>query len=135
MVEKIRAELTAVLKDVEIIKTPYRERGYHLALDVDRRKLLTVAEFFDERNFYLSTVLCVDYIEYLELVYFFSHHQFLCRVKVTHKLDTKEPVAPTIASVFDSASWYEREIHEFFGVRFEGHPNMTYLFLHEGIDT
>jgi NADH-quinone oxidoreductase subunit D len=29
---------------------------------------------------------------------------------------------------------YEREIREFFGVIFDGHPNMTYLFLHEGID-
>ncbi|MDO8723862.1 MAG: NADH-quinone oxidoreductase subunit C, partial [Syntrophales bacterium] len=126
MVEKIRAELTAVLKDVEIIKTPYRERGYHLALDVDRRALLNVAIFFDERNFYLATVLCVDYIEYLELVYFFNNHDSLCRVKVTHKLDPQELVAPTISSVFDSAFWYEREIHEFFGVRFEGHPHMTY---------
>ena len=134
MVEKTRAELTAALKDCEILTVPYRERGYHLSLDVDRRKLLTVAGFFDERNFYLATIICVDYREYLEIVYFFSHHQFLCRAKVTHKLDPKEPVAPTISSVFDSASWYEREIHEFFGVRFEGHPNMTYLFLHEGID-
>ena len=45
-----------------------------------------------------------------------------------------KPVAPTISTVFDCACWYEREIREFFGVTFEGHPNMTYLFLHEGID-
>jgi NADH-quinone oxidoreductase subunit D len=133
MVEKIKAELTAAIKDTEISDASYRERGYHLALEVNRQSLLKVAEFFDERNFYLATVLCVDYVDYLELVYFFSKHQSLCRVKVTHKVDPREPSAPTIGSVFDGAYWYEREIHEFFGVRFDGHPNMAYLFLHEEI--
>jgi len=32
------------------------------------------------------------------------------------------------------ASWYEREIHEFYGIYFEGHQNLTYFFLHDGID-
>ncbi|MHB9099557.1 MAG: NADH-quinone oxidoreductase subunit D-related protein, partial [Syntrophales bacterium] len=90
--------------------------------------------FFDERGFYLAAEICVDYKEYLELVYIFSIHSALCKVKVTLKVDPSKPVAPTISTVFDCAFWYEREIREFYGVTFEGHPNMTYLFLHEGID-
>ena len=76
----------------------------------------------------------MDYKEYLELVYIFANHASLCKVKITLKVDPAKPVAPTLSAVFDCASWYEREIREFYGVLFEGHPNMTYLFLHEGID-
>lgn len=135
MVEKIKAELTATLKGLEIKEVPYREKGYHLSLAVASSELLPVAGFFDARGFYLSTIICVDYIEYLELVYFFSSHKSLCRVKVTHKVDPHQPQAPTISTIFDAAAWYEREIHEFYGVYFDGHPNLTYFFLHEGIDT
>ncbi len=135
MVEKIKAELAATLKDLEIKEVPYREKGYHLSLAVASSLLLPIAGFFDARGFYLATIICVDYIEYLELVYFFSSHKSLCRVKVTHKVDPHQPLAPTISTIFDAAAWYEREIHEFYGVHFDGHPNLTYLFLHAGIDT
>jgi len=134
MVETIKRELSAVLKDTQVNEISYREKGYHLACEVSAAALLQVAAFFDARKFYLATVICVDYIEYLELVYFFNHHQTLCRVKIIHKVDPQKPVAPSIGSVYDAARWYEREVYEFFGIRFEGHPNLTYLFLHEGID-
>ena len=134
MVETIKAELAAVLTDTQVHEISYPEKGYHLACEVGAAALLQVAAFFDVRKFYLATVICVDYIDYLELVYFFNHHQTLCRVKVTHKVDPQKPVAPSIGSVYDVACWYEREIYEFYGVRFDGHSNLTYLFLHEGID-
>ena len=135
MVEKIKAELTAAFNDAECQEVSYSEKGYHLSLAATSASLERIAEFFDARCFYLATIVCVDYIEYLELVYFFSNHQSLCRVKVTLKVDPREPQAPTISKVFDGAAWYEREIHEFYGVFFAGHPNLAYFFLHDGIDT
>ena len=134
MVEKIKTELGAALGNIEIGEVTYRERGYHLSCEVASGEIVKVARFFDERGFYLATDICVDYKEYLELVYIFSNHAALCRVKVALKVDPAKPVAPTISTIFDCAGWYEREIHEFYGVIFEGHPNLTYLFLHEGID-
>ncbi len=134
MVDRIQAELKAAFAGMEIGEANYRERGYHLFFEIASDRLLQAARFFDERKFYLAAVICVDYVEYLELVYFFNNHQSLCRVKVSLKLDPQKPIAPTISKIFDGAHWYEREIHEFYGVVFEGHPNMAYLFLHEGID-
>jgi NADH-quinone oxidoreductase subunit D len=135
MVEKIKEELSSALEGVEIKEANYRERGYHLFAEVASSDLLNVARFFDERGFYLAALICVDYVEYLELVYIFSNHASLCKVKVALKIDPARPVAPTISMVFDCAYWYEREIREFYGVLFDGHPNLTYLFLHEGIDS
>jgi NADH:ubiquinone oxidoreductase subunit C len=36
---------------------------------------------------------------------------------------------PTLSGVFGAAEWLEREIYDLFGVRFEGHPNLTRILL------
>ena len=36
---------------------------------------------------------------------------------------------PSIIDVFAGADWHEREAHEMFGIRFEGHPNLEHIYL------
>ena len=134
MVERIKAGLSEILKAAPIGEADYAAKGYHLFAEVSAADLQNVARFFDEKGFYLTMIACVDYREYLELVYIFANHASLCKVKISLKVDPARPVAPTVSAVFDCAYWYEREIREFYGVLFDGHPDMTYLFLHEGID-
>lgn len=129
-IEEFRSEI----KGVDISEVPYDKQGYHLAIEAQTGNLLNIVDFLDRREFYIVDLFCVDYQDYLELVYFFNTHRELCRVKVTLKLDPEKPVAPTISHIYTIARWYEREAHEFFGVYFEGHPGLTYLFLHDGID-
>ena len=117
----------------EPVEVSYPEKGYHYALETSPDKLPDIVRFFDEKRFYLECLLCTDYTDYLELVYLFNMHLSPCRVKVTLKIDPQQPVAPSMSSIYASAYWYEREIHEFYGVLFTGHPNMTYLFLHNDI--
>jgi NADH-quinone oxidoreductase subunit D len=134
MVNDISEDIRARVGGVELAAVSYPEKGYHYAAEVSADKLPEVAKFFDEKHCFLECLLCVDYTDYLELVYLFNRHLVPCRVKVTAKVDPEHPVAPTLSSIYASATWYEREIHEFYGVLFEGHPNMAYLFLHGGID-
>jgi NADH-quinone oxidoreductase subunit D len=134
MVTEILEDIRKELAGVEAWETSYPERGYHLAVAVQKWNLVSVVKLFDRKEFYLADLFCVDYVDYLELVYFFNDHKELCRVKVTLKVEPDRPASPTISHIYTMAQWYEREIHEFFGVYFEGHPDLTYLFLHEGID-
>lgn len=134
MVGKILEEIKASLVNVDPHEASYEQNGYHLSVEVKSGNIPEIAKFFKDKAFYIEDMCCVDYIDYLELVYFFNRYKELCRVKVALKVDVTKPVVPTISNIYTMAHWYEREIHEFFGVYFDGHPNLTYLFLHDGID-
>ena len=134
MVGKILEEIKTTLAGIDIHEASYEQNGYHLTVDAQKGNILDIAGFFKSRAYYLEDMCCVDYLDYLEIVYFFNRYSELCRVKVTLKIEPDKSIAPTISHIYTMARWYEREIHEFFGVYFDGHPNLTYLFLHEGID-
>jgi NADH-quinone oxidoreductase subunit C len=44
-------------------------------------------------------------------------------------LEADGPTLPTIVEVYAGANWHEREAHEMFGIDFEGHPNLSHLYL------
>ncbi len=46
------------------------------------------------------------------------------RVRLKIYLPEENPVVPTLTTVFSAANWMEREAYDFFGVVFEGHPNL-----------
>ncbi|WP_346074507.1 NADH-quinone oxidoreductase subunit C, partial [Streptomyces thermogriseus] len=56
--------------------------------------------------------------------------RLLLRTTVPHE----EPVLPTAVEVYAGAAWHERETHEMFGVRFEGHPSLEHLLLPENFE-
>lgn len=55
-------------------------------------------------------------------------------VNIHVPVDPANPTCPSITSVFGGAQWAERETHEMFGIHFEGHPNLTNLYLPEDFE-
>ncbi len=58
----------------------------------------------------------------------------LCRVVVRCKMPRSNPEVPTISAVCSGANWHERETHDFFGIKFIGHPDLSPLLLPEDAD-
>jgi NADH-quinone oxidoreductase subunit C len=89
---------------------------------------------------HLAMISCNDWIEAgkLELVYILSaymaddtHYQKKEAKSIIIKTNISRNTAKfiTITNLFNSAEPYEREMHEMFGIVFEGHPRLTPLML------
>jgi NADH-quinone oxidoreductase subunit C len=53
------------------------------------------------------------------------------RVTFSTAISKDHPTIPTLVEVYAGANWHEREAHEMFGIDFEGHPNLSHLYLPE----
>jgi NADH-quinone oxidoreductase subunit C len=78
----------------------------------------------------------VDYPERekrFEIIYQLLSPTLNQRVRVTISTDETTPV-PSTVSVFPAADWYEREVYDFFGVMFDGHPDLRRILTDYGFD-
>ena len=113
-------------KDAQEILSPREGR---LFIRISREKLReSVKRLAELEGFsHLSTITGVDIGSEIELIYHLSHRDALVSLRV---LVSKEAVAvPTIVDLIPGASLYEREVHDLFGVRFDGNADLSPLLL------
>ncbi|MEZ5422609.1 MAG: NADH-quinone oxidoreductase subunit C [Pyrinomonadaceae bacterium] len=60
-----------------------------------------------------------------------THHNRL-RLKV--RLSEDEPQVASVTSVWKTANWHERETYDFFGIIFDGHPDLRRILLPSDFD-
>jgi NADH-quinone oxidoreductase subunit B/C/D len=63
------------------------------------------------------------------LVYHLLSFEPAGRVRLKVPLYGRDPVTKSVTDVWPSANWYEREVFDMFGVKFEGHPNLRRLIM------
>jgi NADH-quinone oxidoreductase subunit C len=117
-------------------ETDYQAKGYHLDAALPPEKVVAAAEILSKQGFFIEAVTGVDWIDdgQMEVVYDFNHFDELCRVVIRSRLDRDNPEVPTISHVYQGADWHERETHDFFGIKFIGHPDLSPLLLPEDAD-
>ena len=84
---------------------------------------------------FLNYITAVDYLDYFEVVYQLTSlkHNHSIVIK-TRCYGRENPSVPSIADLYSTANPQEREIYDLMGIRFEGHPNLTRMFLWEGFE-
>ena len=111
----------------------FAARGFHLDVSVPAADVVAVAERLYAYEFSLDTMTGVDWMKLnqMEVVYDFVHFTSGLHVVVRCRVPRDNPELATISNVFQGALWHERETHDFFGIRFLGHPNLVPFLLPE----
>jgi len=83
---------------------------------------------------YLSDVTCVDWYPSeprFEVIYHLLSIPQKERVRLKVRLNGDSPALESVTSVWPSANYFEREVFDLFGVRFNGHPYLRRIQMPE----
>ena len=129
-----------VSKDWDAI-TEAKEFADEITLTVAREKIRDVATAFKAEGWdYLVDLNGVDYSKYpghagprfavAYMLYSFKKNR---RIRLKVRTDEANAI-PSVASVWKTANWHERETFDMMGIRFDGHPNLERILMWEGFN-
>lgn len=101
-----------------------------LTFSTTKDKIISVLSFLKENgkiNFnFLTDLTAVHYPNTNQIAVVYHLHSMVSGIRIRIKVFLHENDAkiPTASSLWNSANWMERETYDFFGVKFEGHPDL-----------
>jgi NADH-quinone oxidoreductase subunit C len=83
---------------------------------------------------FLMDLTAVDYLgrsTRFEVVYHLYSLKRNHRLRVKAPVEEEDPTIDSLASIWTSADWFEREVWDLYGIKFLGHPNLKRILLYE----
>jgi len=134
MAAKEALEILGKISSEFKIKGEVRRKG-RIWLDTPTEGFVDFCRWLKEQGFeHLSAISAIDWPG--EGMYELAYHlwSYLDKTLITLKvkIDRQNAVMKSVTEIWDgSAEAHEREIHELFGIKFEGNNNLTPLFLED----
>jgi NADH-quinone oxidoreductase subunit C len=107
-----------------------------VTLTVERDRLLDALIYLrdepDLRFTFLADVSCADWPgrdPRIWMAYHLLSTERGLRVRVKTGLPQDDLRVPSATPLFPAADWQEREVYDFFGVRFDGHPRLRRILM------
>ncbi|MDQ3108804.1 MAG: NADH-quinone oxidoreductase subunit C [Bacteroidota bacterium] len=127
--DDLKTSLTALLPEVT-----FDETGEFLVVLVPAGELLpfmTSLRTKEEFNMdYLFCLTCIDWKDHFMMVYHLlsktHRHEFVVKAKLT---DRTNPQIESLANIWRTADFHEREVFDLFGIKFLHHPDLRRIFL------
>lgn len=134
----VLARLQAKFDDqIQVIGMPYDL----LTISVEKDLILDILSFVknDEllRFNYLTDITAVHYPNDSKpfVVVYHVHNMFQnIRLRIKVGLEGDNPTIESATTVWKSANWMERETYDFFGIHFEGHPDLRRILNMDDLD-
>jgi NADH-quinone oxidoreductase subunit C len=85
---------------------------------------------------YLTDITAVHYPERNHIAVVYHVHNMVDKIRIRVKVFIHEhtPTIPTATVLWNGANWMERETYDFFGVKFEGHPDLRRILNMDELD-
>lgn len=84
---------------------------------------------------FLMDLTAVDYLNRkdnrFEVVYHFYSLKHNDRLRVKIPISEDDCTIDSVSSLWKTANWYEREVWDLYGIKFNGHPDMRRILLYE----
>ncbi len=132
--KNIKNWLLELIKPDEFNEKDPKASGVLFEAIVPQSKIREVAKGYLEQHYFLESLTAVDFAECLEIVYHFNQWGPAQRSCVKILVPKETNTAPSIASIYKSANWFEREVYDMFGAIFTDHPNLKRILLPESSD-
>ncbi|NQX61974.1 NADH-quinone oxidoreductase subunit C [Paenibacillus qinlingensis] len=134
LLDRLVAILKAEAGEDAVVEAFINERDAHrpyVVIHSSRwpQAALTLRDHAELRCDYLRNLSGVDQETHLEVAYHLlslTHKHEYC-VKV--KTDREQASIPSVADVWPTANWNEREAFDLFGIDFPGHPNLVRIMM------
>jgi len=127
LIEKIIDALKEKYEDQVLgIDSPYE----FLTVSLKQEKIVEIIRYLydhpDTRFQFLTTLCGIHYPDQNSIAVMYQLHNMVTNQRIRLKIFLPEdnPVIPTITPIFSGANWMERETYDFYGVVFQGHPNL-----------
>ena len=113
-----------------------------LTIEVERSKLILMVGLLKNHaqyQFTFMTDLCGMHIpeqkgRELGVVYLFHSWASNTLIRIKTFAPIEAPLIPSMTAHFNSANWMERETYDFYGIIFEGHPNLIRILNVDDMD-
>lgn len=123
---KIKKQFCACILDV-------KRAGFEMSVLVERGKIVDVLSYLrDQKDLAFKQLIDVCGVDYLEreerfeVVYHLLSYKYNLRLRLKVTVD-EDGFVPSVSKVYSAADWYEREIWDLYGIKFEGHCDLRRL--------
>jgi NADH-quinone oxidoreductase subunit C len=131
--EDLKEELSRVVDPVNIWSRDHEKDGFSLEIKAKTGEVVALAQAAREADCFLESITAADFTEGVQILYQFNSFSSVIRTLVRVQLVRNESV-PTISSIYNAALWYEREVFDLYGIRFDSHPDLRRILLPEDAD-
>lgn len=130
-----RQELTDIIRGFEP-DAEFPEGTQLLEVIVPAGKLFTLTEKLksDKKTAfnYLINLTAVDFTTHFTVVYHLESTDFRHLVVLKSLItDRENPKVDSLTALYPAAEYFEREVFDLFGIRFNNHPNMIRFFMED----
>jgi NADH-quinone oxidoreductase subunit C len=116
----------------EALTEARRDRD-ELTLTFAREEIITAARTVQQAGYnFLEDVTAVDWfpaVPRFQISYHIVSHRYKERIRLRVMIDEASASLDSMTAVWPSADYYEREVFDLFGVRFDGHPNLRRIMM------